>query len=322
MNAPDNDSTLPNNPADDAGAAEAKPKRKRAPRKTAADSAEPASVGGAAEGAPSQAAVFASDALGAPEAQTPVRAAHGEPEGSGAAAQSGGARGAEQAGEEHGAGHEEGSAEGSAEGEGPGGRRSRNRRRGRRGGDKTQQDGSVEGAVAAATPQAEEVFAQVMSGEFDVDEPGLAIGDSSASADSDLQGDEAVQGAASADGSSESGDGVQGHEEGEAQDVARRVLAPDPDVPKLHKVLAQAGVGSRRDLEQMIEAGRITVNDEVAHTGQRISFGDRINVDGKAVRFRIAPPPARVLAYHKPVGEVVTHDDPQQRPTSRRRGRA
>ena len=99
----------------------------------------------------------------------------------------------------------------------------------------------------------------------------------------------------------------------------KRVLAAERDAPKLHKVLAQAGVGSRRDMEQKIVEGRITVNGEPAHTGQRISFGDRIAIDGKPVRVRIAPPPARVIAYHKPVGEVVTHDDPQQRPTVFRR---
>ena len=100
---------------------------------------------------------------------------------------------------------------------------------------------------------------------------------------------------------------------------ARRVLAAEPDAPKLHKVLAQSGVGSRRDMEQWVIEGRVTVNGEPAHTGQRISFGDRIAVDGKPVKVRIAPPPPRVLAYHKPVGEVVTHGDPQHRPTVFRR---
>jgi 23S rRNA pseudouridine2605 synthase len=95
--------------------------------------------------------------------------------------------------------------------------------------------------------------------------------------------------------------------------AARRVLAPDPDAPKLHKVLAQSGVGSRRDLEQMIVDGRVTVNGAPAHVGQRVSFGDRIALDGKQVRVRIQPPKPRVLAYHKPAGEVVSHDDPQQR---------
>ncbi len=99
----------------------------------------------------------------------------------------------------------------------------------------------------------------------------------------------------------------------------RRVLAPDPDAPKLHKVLAQSGLGSRRDLEAMIDSGRVTVNGEPAHTGQRISHGDRVQIDGRLVRIRLRQGRPRVVAYHKPVGEVVTHDDPQQRPTVFRR---
>ncbi|MBL0422038.1 rRNA pseudouridine synthase [Ramlibacter sp. AW1] len=95
----------------------------------------------------------------------------------------------------------------------------------------------------------------------------------------------------------------------------KRVLAPQPETPKLHKVLAQAGLGSRLEMEQLITEGRISVNNEPAHIGQRIQWGDQIKVNGKPIRVRIAPPPARVIAYHKPVGEVVTHDDPQNRPT-------
>ncbi len=96
---------------------------------------------------------------------------------------------------------------------------------------------------------------------------------------------------------------------------ARRVLAAAPDAPKLHKVLAQAGIGSRRDMEQMIADGQITVNGQAAHVGQRITSHDQIRVAGRPVRVRITPPPARVLAYHKPAGEIVTHGDPQNRPT-------
>ncbi len=95
----------------------------------------------------------------------------------------------------------------------------------------------------------------------------------------------------------------------------KRVLAPLAESPKLHKVLAQAGMGSRLEMEQLIMEGRITVNNEPAHIGQRIQFGDHVKVNGKPIRFRIEAPPARVIAYHKPVGEVVTHDDPQNRPT-------
>ena len=95
----------------------------------------------------------------------------------------------------------------------------------------------------------------------------------------------------------------------------KRVLLPEADSPKLHKVLAQAGLGSRLEMEALILQGRISVNNEPAHIGQRIQFGDQVKINGKPIRYRIAPPPPRVIAYHKPVGEVVTHDDPQNRPT-------
>jgi 23S rRNA pseudouridine2605 synthase len=104
-------------------------------------------------------------------------------------------------------------------------------------------------------------------------------------------------------------------EDDPALDMPKRVLAPQPESPKLHKVLAQAGLGSRLEMEQLILEGRISVNNEPAHIGQRIQFGDAVKVNGKPLRLRIAPPPPRVIAYHKPAGEVVTHDDPQNRPT-------
>ncbi|MBI2772293.1 MAG: rRNA pseudouridine synthase [Burkholderiales bacterium] len=97
--------------------------------------------------------------------------------------------------------------------------------------------------------------------------------------------------------------------------LPKRVLSAQADTPKLHKVLAQAGLGSRLEMEQLITEGRISVNNEPAHIGQRIQFGDQVKLNGKPIRFRIAPPPARVIAYHKPAGEVVTNDDPQNRPT-------
>ncbi len=143
--------------------------------------------------------------------------------------------------------------------------------------------------------------------------------------DSHSEPDRHVHEAGASDRSAlESEDGSERGEAGVAQEADeglehRRVLAPDPDAPKLHKVLAQSGLGSRRDLEAMIEAGRVTVNGEVAHTGQRISHGDRVQIDGKPARIRLRQGRPRVLAYHKPVGEVVTHDDPQQRPTVFRR---
>ena len=104
-----------------------------------------------------------------------------------------------------------------------------------------------------------------------------------------------------------------------AVELPKRVLPPQPETPKLHKVLAQAGLGSRLEMEQLILEGRISVNAEPAHIGQRIQFGDTVKVNGKPIRVRVDPPPPRVIAYHKPAGEVVTHDDPQNRPTVFRR---
>lgn len=89
----------------------------------------------------------------------------------------------------------------------------------------------------------------------------------------------------------------------------------DYDPPKLHKVLADAGVGSRREMEELILAGRVSVNGTPAHIGQRILHSDQVKVNGKPIRIRVAPPPVRVLVYHKPAGEIVTRDDPQHRVT-------
>jgi 23S rRNA pseudouridine2605 synthase len=118
-------------------------------------------------------------------------------------------------------------------------------------------------------------------------------------------------------------DVINGQFDADEEDIgvlpAKRVLAPQPESPKLHKVLAQAGLGSRQEMEQLILEGRISVNSEPAHIGQRIKFGDVVRVNGKALRVRIDPPAPRVIAYHKPTGEVVTHDDPQNRPTVFRR---
>ncbi len=85
---------------------------------------------------------------------------------------------------------------------------------------------------------------------------------------------------------------------------------------KLHKALADAGYGSRRELEEWIANGRISVNGEPAHVGQRIGPTDKIRVNGKLVRLRLADERRlRVLLYHKPEGEIVSRNDPQGRPS-------
>lgn len=93
----------------------------------------------------------------------------------------------------------------------------------------------------------------------------------------------------------------------------RRVLSPDDEAPKLHKVLAEAGMGSRREMEELILAGRVSVNAEPAHIGQRILPTDQVRINGKLVKRRITSKPPRVLLYHKPAGEIVSHADPEGR---------
>ncbi|TQK12865.1 MULTISPECIES: 23S rRNA pseudouridine(2605) synthase RluB [unclassified Herbaspirillum] len=93
----------------------------------------------------------------------------------------------------------------------------------------------------------------------------------------------------------------------------RRDLTAEDDAPKLHKVLADAGLGSRRDMEELIVAGRVSVNGEPAHIGQRILPTDQVRINGKLLQRKVSKRPPRVLVYHKPAGEIVSHSDPEGR---------
>jgi 23S rRNA pseudouridine2605 synthase len=94
----------------------------------------------------------------------------------------------------------------------------------------------------------------------------------------------------------------------------------DEEAFKLHKVLADAGMGSRRDMEELILTGSVSVNDQPAHVGQRILPRDVIKVNGRVVRRRVPAPGQsavlpRVMLYHKNAGEICTRDDPEHRAT-------
>jgi len=80
-------------------------------------------------------------------------------------------------------------------------------------------------------------------------------------------------------------------------------------------VLAQCGYGSLRGLEELIIAGRITVNRQPAEVGQKVGPNDQVRINGELVRLRFAAPRVRVLLYHKPAGEIVSRADPEGRPT-------
>jgi len=84
----------------------------------------------------------------------------------------------------------------------------------------------------------------------------------------------------------------------------------------LHKLLARAGLGSRREIETWIAAGRVTVNGKVAALGDRVTTADRIKVDKAEINLAGSlPAVTRVLAYYKPEGEIVTRKDPEGRKT-------
>ncbi|ADE11505.1 23S rRNA pseudouridine(2605) synthase RluB [Sideroxydans lithotrophicus] len=84
---------------------------------------------------------------------------------------------------------------------------------------------------------------------------------------------------------------------------------------RLQKVLAQAGIGSRREMEEWISAGRVTVNGTVATLGMRVAEGDKVQVDGRNVRLQLQTEQTmpRILLYHKQEGEIVSRDDPGER---------
>jgi 23S rRNA pseudouridine2605 synthase len=84
---------------------------------------------------------------------------------------------------------------------------------------------------------------------------------------------------------------------------------------RLHKVLAQSGHGSRRDMEIMIQSGRVMVNGIVATTGTSVSPADAVMVDHRPVKLKFGEDLPRVMLYHKPEGEIVTTSDPGNRVT-------
>lgn len=86
---------------------------------------------------------------------------------------------------------------------------------------------------------------------------------------------------------------------------------------RLQKVLAQAGIGSRREMDQWIAEGRVTVNGEVAQLGQSVVPTDKVKIGGRLINIRFTGSNRlpRVLMYHKPEGEIVSRDDPDGRPS-------
>lgn len=117
------------------------------------------------------------------------------------------------------------------------------------------------------------------------------------------------------------GSGVRRGRWGAVDEMSGRKGTTLIDAPneRIQKVLAQAGYASRRELEEWIVAGRVSVNGEPSFLGQKIGPGDRVKVNGKLVNLKFVAEQkkrgARVLMYHKPDGEIVSKDDPEGRPS-------
>ncbi len=82
---------------------------------------------------------------------------------------------------------------------------------------------------------------------------------------------------------------------------------------KLQKVLAQAGLGSRRAMEELIGTGKVKVNGQLATLGMRVDPADSIQVGRRSIQFKVTTRLPRVILYHKPEGEIVSRDDPDGR---------
>ncbi len=91
---------------------------------------------------------------------------------------------------------------------------------------------------------------------------------------------------------------------------------PTNSLQRLQKLIAQAGLASRRQAEAWIAEGRVRVNGRIAKLGDRAGEQDTVTVDGQAIlSVADAHEPPQVLAYHKPVGQITSRSDERGRPT-------
>lgn len=88
-----------------------------------------------------------------------------------------------------------------------------------------------------------------------------------------------------------------------------------PGPQRIQKLLSHHGIGSRRQIDSLLQEGRISVNGKVAKPGDQITGSEKVSIDGKPVRLTRHIIKPKLLMYHKPVGEVCTRDDPERRKT-------
>jgi 23S rRNA pseudouridine2605 synthase len=82
---------------------------------------------------------------------------------------------------------------------------------------------------------------------------------------------------------------------------------------RIQKYLASQGAGSRRQIDALLQQGRISVNGKVAKPGDQVEGREKIAIDGKLLRLHSQPSRPKLLMYHKPVGQVCTRADPEGR---------
>ena len=103
---------------------------------------------------------------------------------------------------------------------------------------------------------------------------------------------------------------------GDYQFASSTTQASTAGTEKLQKALARMGLGSRRQMEEVIKAGRVSINQKPATIGDRVEQGDEIRVDGRLIKYKSEREKRRrVLAYYKPEGEICSANDPEGRTT-------
>ncbi|QNM98046.1 pseudouridine synthase [Chitinimonas koreensis] len=95
----------------------------------------------------------------------------------------------------------------------------------------------------------------------------------------------------------------------------KRVEAHHVGELRIQKALALSGIGSRRDCDEWVAKGRVSINGAVVEPGARVKMGDRVLFDGKPVNIKWPDRLPRVVLYHKQEGELVSRDDPEGRTT-------
>ncbi len=101
----------------------------------------------------------------------------------------------------------------------------------------------------------------------------------------------------------------------ESQNAKTNPIFESAVTQKLHKLLAQTGLGSRREMEKLIATGLVTINGKVAEIGDRVGATDLVRIKRRIIHLKFGESLPRIILYHKPEGEIVSRNDPHNRPS-------